>query len=62
MNRTQRIKNVNIRELIDKRGLKHYEVARAMGVSTYTFSHWLQNELPKDKQADIIRVIKGIEL
>ena len=54
--------NREIRELIAKRRLKYYEVARALGISTYTFSHWLQNELPQKKQAEIIRVIKGIEL
>ena len=62
MNNTQRVRNKEIRELIAKRGLKHYEVASALGINQFTFSHWLQLELPQEKQAEIIRVIRGIEL
>lgn len=54
--------NKEIRELIAKRRLKYFEVAKALGVSTYTFSHWLQNELPPQKKKEILEVIKNIEI
>lgn len=54
------MKNREIRVEILKKGLKHYEVAEACGVSTYTFSHWLQRELPIPKKQEILRIISEL--
>lgn len=54
--------NLEIRTAILQKRLKHYQVAKALGVSTYTFSHWLQVELPQDKKDMILEVIKKYEL
>ena len=53
--------NREIRDLLKLRGIKHYEAARACGVSYSTFSHWLQVELPKAKKIEIIDVINNIK-
>lgn len=49
--------NLEIRQAIANKRLKHYEVAKALGISIYTFSHWLQVELPQDKKDLILEVI-----
>lgn len=54
--------NIEIRELIEKKRLKYFEVARALGVHRCTLSIWLENELPQDKKEKIIKVINEIEL
>lgn len=53
--------NLEIRQAIAKKRLKHYEVAKALGVSATYFSHLLQTELPKDKQQEILEVIQKYE-
>lgn len=54
------MKNRDIRDLITSRRLKHYEVASALGISEYTFSKWLRNELPEQKKEKIRMVIANI--
>ena len=56
------MKNIEIRDLIEKRRLKHFEVAAACGVNPATFSRWLQTELPETKKKEILNVINGIKL
>jgi len=51
------INNIEIREQIEKRRLKHFEVAAACGVNPATFSRWLQLELPDEKKKEILKVI-----
>lgn len=41
------MRNKDIRELIKKKRVFHYEVAEALGVTATTFSKWLQRELPE---------------
>jgi DNA-binding transcriptional regulator YiaG len=53
--------NTEIRQNIEEIGVKYYEVAAACGVSSTTFSRWLQRELPEDKKDKILDVIKGIK-
>jgi predicted XRE-type DNA-binding protein len=54
--------NREIRELIDKKGIKHYKVAQAMGVSASTFCVWMRLEMPQDKKDRIIETINSMEL
>lgn len=55
------IKNIDIRYQIDRRKLKHKQVAAACGVSSYTFSHWLQQELKPERKEKILKAIESIE-
>ena len=52
------LSNMDIKQAIAKKRLRNYEVAKAMGVTCYTFSHWLQNELPESKKQEILKAIK----
>lgn len=54
--------NLEIRQAIAKKRLKHYEVAKALGVSITYFSHLLQVELPQEKKNKILEVINNYEL
>lgn len=53
--------NAEIRELVRKKRLRHYEIADALGVNEFTFSRWLRNELPDDKKREIIDIIERIK-
>jgi len=53
--------NVEIRELINKKGIRYYEAAEACGVTIYTFSHWLQTELKPEKRDMVLRAIQSIK-
>lgn len=55
------VSNIDIRKAIEKKKLRHYQVARACGVTCYTFSHWLQTELPDKKKQEILKTIKGMK-
>lgn len=48
------IANKDVRELIKKNGVKHWQVALCLGVSEQTFVRWLRVPLAKDKE-DAIR-------
>lgn len=52
--------NEEIRELIRKKRLRHYEIAEALGVNEFTFSRWLRNELPDEKKKLVINAINDI--
>ncbi len=54
-------KNTEIRQAIEKKRLRYYEVAEACGVSLYTFSHWLQTEMKPEKKNEVLRIIEGIK-
>jgi DNA-binding transcriptional regulator YiaG len=53
--------NMEIRQAIEKKRLKYYEVAEACGVSLFTFSHWLQTEMKPEKKTEVLRIIEGIK-
>lgn len=50
--------NLEVRKAITKRRLKHYEVASMLGITQYTFSHWLQTELTDEKKQKILKAIE----
>lgn len=54
------LNNLDVRQAIARKRLKQYEVAQALGISQFTFSHWLQTELPPEKKKEILKAIKGI--
>lgn len=56
----QEMKNIDIRLAIVNKRLKNYEVAAACGVSEFTFSRWLREELPQEKKKRILDVIESL--
>lgn len=59
--KNMKIKNIEIRNAIEKKRLRHYEVAYALGISECTLSRWLRKELPIEQQKEIINVINSID-
>ncbi len=55
------LNNLEIRKAIENKRLKHYEVADALGVSLFTFSHWLMVELSPEKKERILKAIDDIK-
>lgn len=57
-----RMNNTEIRKLIEKKRLRYYEVARAVGVNPQTFSGWLQTELTDERKERVLKAIESFEL
>ena len=49
--------NLDIRKAIKDSGLRHYEVAKLLNISEYTFVKHLRYELPQDRKEIIFKVI-----
>ena len=53
--------NKDIREAIKSAGLKHWMVAKQLGVFDGTFCRWLRTELPAEKKAVIFTAIEQLK-
>jgi hypothetical protein len=49
--------NADIRKMIDDYGLKHWQVADAMGKSSWTLSVWLRKPLSDNHREQVITAI-----
>ena len=54
------IANKSIRAFIEKRGVKHWQVALQLGVSEQTLVRWLRVPLTPDKEAAIRAAVDDI--
>lgn len=54
--------NIEVRLLIEKKRLKYYEVAQAIGIDPCTLSRWFQGELTPERKETVIRAIESIEV
>ena len=52
------MKNLDVRQAIQKAGLKHWQVAEAAGISQYTLCAWLRSDLSNERR---LRVMQAIE-
>lgn len=52
--------NLEIRQAIFAKGLKHWQIAKAMNVSEGTFSRWMRYEMDEDRKKDVMKVIKKL--
>lgn len=52
------MKNLDVRQAIQKAGLKHWQVAEAAGISQYTLCVWLRSDLSNERR---LRVMQAIE-
>ena len=50
--------NQKIREAMKKSGLRYWQLADLIGISTGTLSVWLRHEMPEEKQERILQLIK----
>lgn len=53
--------NVDVREMIKKAGVFHYQVADALGVSEGTFCKMLRRELPEEQKCDVYNAIARLK-
>ena len=51
------IANIDIKQRAVASGVRHWQIAQALGVSDFTFSRMLRNELNKEKKAEIFHII-----
>lgn len=56
------MENMEIRERIRKKRLRHYEVAKACGIAPETLSIWLRYELTPEHKERIEKAIASIIL
>ena len=52
--------NKIIREELKARGVRHWELAAALGISEQTLVRWLRFELNEDRQLDMLMKIEEI--
>lgn len=52
--------NQEIRQAIKAAGLKQWQVAKAIGVSEYSFIRWLRDELPEERRKAVYKAIEEL--
>ena len=52
--------NKEIRTAAFSEGVRLWQVAQELGVTDSTFSRWLRQELPAEKQREIIEIIHAL--
>jgi transcriptional regulator with XRE-family HTH domain len=52
--------NLEIRQIINEKRLRQYEVAEAMKISEYTLSKWMRTEMPEDKKELVMQAINKL--
>lgn len=52
--------NLDIRTLILNNRLRQFMVAKELGVSEFTFSRWLREELPPKKKKEVVEAINRL--
>lgn len=57
-----KLNNIEIRQEIEHKRLKYYEVARAIGITPVTLSVWLQEELTPERKERVRHAIETIEI
>ena len=55
------VNNIDIRELIQRKRLKYFEVAQAAGINQHTLSHWLQTELSDERRERLLKAIDSFK-
>lgn len=54
------MENKEIRELIEKKSLKHYQVAQEIGIASFTLSVWLRTPLTEERKKRILEAIERL--
>ena len=52
--------NLEIKKALADKKLHQYDLARLLGIAESTCSKMLRDELPKEKAAEILKVIEGV--
>lgn len=49
--------NQEIREALQNKGMKQWELANMLGISEFTLTRWLRKELTEDKKELLLKAI-----
>lgn len=60
--KSMKTNNLEIRQMIEHKRLRYYEVANACGVTPGTLSVWLQTELTPKRHQRIVNAINSITI
>lgn len=52
--------NANIKDLLRRKRVYQWEIAAKLNVSEITFCRWLRQDLPEEKQRQILKAINEI--
>lgn len=53
--------NHEIKEIIKKNRLFHYEIAKELGISEPSFSKWLRDEMDIHRKEQVLQAIKRLK-
>ena len=53
--------NFEVRQAIEKKRLRHYEVAELLNITPETFSKWMRHEMEPDKKEKILKAISDFQ-
>lgn len=56
-----KLNNIAVRQEIERRRLRYYEVAQALNINPCTLSRWLESDLSKEREKQIMDAIKSIK-
>ena len=56
------LNNMEIRQAIEKKRLKYFEVAAALKINPATLSRWLQCELTPERKKEVLKAIHDIKI
>lgn len=56
------VKNIKLREAIKRSGVRHWQVAEALGVGESTFGRMLRRELPYEKKLQVLAATRRARL
>ena len=52
--------NLEIRQMLFAKNLKHWQVAKQLGISEGTFSRWLRYEMEPERKQLVVKAIKKL--
>lgn len=52
--------NLEVRQMIFAKGLKHWQIAKALNISEGTFSRWMRYEMEPERKALVVKAIKKL--
>lgn len=60
MTMAMNLNNLEIRQMIERKRLRYYEVARQVGVTPVTLSIWMQTELTDERKERVLKAIESL--
>lgn len=54
------MKNIELRQLINDKRIKFYEIAREIGIAPTTFTIWMRDELTDEKKEKVLSAIDSL--